>query len=336
MPAAPLSLAACAIEAPVNAWWPPGYALGANKFTTSVFHGGMQICLEGHDCGNFIPHLQIAPAPNNLLTLLHIPLSSRKANFSASTVLMDGAPTGCMTMIAWPPTPMTYCSEPIRMPLADAPTSHLNSVEVGMTWGDWLAGAIGIAAGMLLDYVLFRRAGGTRGFGQSAGKYIAKSKAGQSTSQLLSSSLIGSLKPSFGMNWALKQGVNNLVGAAKIGLTGRGSLGISQSIGGPFLGLTGSATATHGEDGWSGKGGVSGKAGTASGNLDTSGAGMTSRHPLGFGQDGVSHDWDGGTSSSDVDVDPFGGFDNQATTVGPDGTVTVSRSDGPSGLPNQL
>jgi len=336
MPAAPLSLAACAIEPPVNAWWPPGYALGQNKFTTTVFHNGMQICLEGHDCGRFIPHLQITPAPNNMLTLLHIPFSSRKANFSASTVKMNGAAVACMTMIAWPPTPMTYCSEPIKMPLADAPTSHLNGVEVGMTWGDWFAGAFAIVAGMVLDYVFFRMSGGTRGFGQNAGKMIAKSKAGQSVGSLISGGLIGSLAPSFGMKWAIGQGVGALVGAVKIGLTGEGSIGLSNSIGGPFLGLTGSVTVSKSDGDWSTKGGVSGKAGTATGNIDTNGAGVTSHHPLGLGKDTASHGWGKGTSTSSTDIDPFGGFSNAHTQTGPDGTTSVARGDAPSSLPNPL
>lgn len=34
----------------------------------------MQICLDGHDCGKFIPHLQVTPAPNNSLMRLHLPL----------------------------------------------------------------------------------------------------------------------------------------------------------------------------------------------------------------------------------------------------------------------
>ncbi|PRQ08288.1 hypothetical protein [Enhygromyxa salina] len=336
MPAAPLALTACAIESPVNAWWPPGYALGGNKFTTSVVHCGMTICQMGHDCGKFIPHVQVAPAPNNTLTLLHIPLSSRKANFSASTVKMNGKQTACMTMIGWPPTPMTYCSNPIKMPLASAPTSHLNSVTVGMTFGDWFAGAFAIAAGMLLDWLMFRMGGGTKGFGQGAGKMIAQSRAGQYVYQILASKFIGSITTD-ATKWAIKQGVGILTGAVRIAATGEGEIGISHTIGGPFLGLKLGVSATYSSaTGWSGKGGASGNAGPITGNLDTNGAGIAGNHPLGLGSESTSHSWEKGTTSTSTDIsDPFGGFHNRTTTTGPDGTTSVSDTR-PSSVSNPL
>ena len=332
LPGMPLSLAACAIEAPVNAWWPPGAALGSHKFTSTVFHNGMQICLDGHDCGKFIPHLQIMPAPNNMLTFIQIPFSSRKANFSSSTVLMNGKPTACMTMIAWPPTPMTYCANPMGMPLADAPTSHFNTVEVRMTLADWLAGAFAIALSMIVDHVLGK--GGTRSFGQAAGKDIAKSRAGQSAASLITSRIVSQLTTSFSTRWAIKQGVAAASGLARIGLTGQGSVGVTAPFGGGFAAL--GASASHGDSGWSG--GATGSALTVSGNLDTRSAGYTTRSPTGMGQESTSHAWDKGTTHTETDVsDPFGGFQNETTTTGPDGAATVTRSDGPTqSLPNQL
>jgi|GEM_PF-990982 len=339
MPAAPLSLAACAIEAPVNAWWPPGYALGGNKFTTSVFHSGMSICLDGHDCGKFIPHVQVAPAPNNMLTLLHIPMSQRKCNFTASTVKMNGKSTACMLMISWPPSPMSYCSEPMSMPLASAPTAHLNTVTVGMTFGDWFAGAFAIAAGMLLEWFLFKKGGGTRGFGQGAGKQIAQSRAGRYVYQIIGGQLIGSA-PSFGVNWAIKQGVGMLTGAVRVAATGEGTIGVSNSFGGPFLELKGSIGYTASNDGpdpgW--KAGVTGQAGTASGNLDTSGAGIANNHPLGLGSEEVSHNFGKGetTHTSTEISEPFNGFHNRTTTTNPDGTTSVADSRAGSGVSNPL
>ncbi|WAS91534.1 hypothetical protein [Nannocystis punicea] len=341
LPGLPLSLAACALESPVNAWWPPGYALGGSQFTTSVFHQGMAICLAGHDCGKFIPHLQIAPAPNNMLTLVHIPFSSRKANFSASTVKMNGKPVAGMTAIAWPPTPMTYCANPISMPLADAPTSHLNTVTVHISLLDWLAGVFAVAAGMLLDALLFRWNGGTQGFGRGAGKTIAQSRGGATVAQLLKSEFIGQLLPGTQkawQQWAVKQGVGVLVGAVQIGLTGEGSASVGLQIGGPFLSVTPSVSVSHtNSSGWGGKAGVSGQAGTASGELDTSGAGVANNHPLGLGQDSISHQWGKGTTKTNTDIsDPFNGFHNQTTTTGPDGKTTISNSRASSPLPNSL
>lgn len=338
MPAAPLSLHACAIESPVNAWWPPGAALGSNKFTTSVFHRHMAICLDGHDCGKFIPHLQVAPAPNNMLTLVQIPLSSRKANFSASTVRMNGKPTAAMTAIAWPPTPMTYCSNPINMPLADAPTSHLNSVDVHLTLMDWIAGAVAIVAGMILDYVVFRRAGGTRGFGQNAGKMIAQSRAGTSVIRLIGPDLVGTFLPAdkaAWAKWALTQGVGAATGLTRILMTGEGSVTVTLPMGGPFLNVTPQVDFTRSGGVNTTSAGVTGTAGTATGTgtvahsqgQTTASGSATSRSPAGLGETTVSGQTGKGVTTTETDYgNPFGGFDNSTTTTNPDGTVTRSDS----------
>jgi hypothetical protein len=344
LPAAPLSPAAIAIETIVNAWWPPGYALGSNKFTTSVFHGGMGICLDGHDCGKFIPHVQVAPAPNNTLTLLHIPLSSRKCNFTASTVKMDGKQVACMLMFSWPPTPMTYCSEPMSMPLASACTAHGNTVTVGMTFGDWFAGAFAIAAGMLLEWCLFKRGGGAQGFLDDAAEMALRSEAGRYLYQIVAEGLVGEIKKKV-VPWLAGQGVGILTGGVRMLATGEGEVGVSYAIGGPFLELKVGASVTRSNevnpetgshyDG--GKVGLSGTALTAQGNLDTSGAGISNNHPLGVGSESVSHDWDKGTTQTSTDVDPFDGFHNTTTTQAPDGTTTVNDSQGGSpGLSNPL
>ena len=334
LPGLPYSLAACALELPVPAWWPPGGALGSHKFTSTVFHNGMQICLDGHDCGKFIPHLQILPAFNNLMTFIHIPFSSRKANFSSSTVLMNGKPTAGMTMIAWPPTPMTYCADPFGMPLADAPTSHFNTVEIHISLADWLAGAFTIVAGMVIDYVMFKRGGGTRKFGQDAGKDIAMSRAGKSAASLIASKIKSKVLVPFSKKWAAKQGVAVATGLARIGLTGQGSVSVTAPFGGGFGSLSGSLGKT--DTGYNP--GVTGGLLTGTGTVDGKGVTGTHRDPLGRGQETTSHQWGKGTTHTESSTDPFNGFESQTTTRGPDGTTTVTRSDGPTRttLPNQL
>lgn len=337
LPAAPLSLAACAIESPVNAWWPPGYALGSNKFSTTVFHSGMGICIDGHDCGKFIPHVQVAPAPNNMLTLIQIPLSSRKCNFTASTVKLNGKSTACMLMISWPPSPMTYCSNPMSMPLASAPTAHLNTLTVGMTFGDWFAGVFAIAAGMILEWVLFKRSGGTKGFGRGAGKAIAQSRAGRTVTQLVADQFAAATSKNL-FKWAAGQGVAVATGAVRIAATGEGTIGINYTIGGPFLSLkVGASVERNNETGaWKGKAGLSGTAGTAQGNLDTSGAGISNNHPLGVGSESVAHDWEKGTTTSSTEIDPCDGFRNRTTTQNPDGTTSIADSHAGPGVSNPL
>lgn len=330
--------AALAIESPVNAWWAPGAALGSNKFTKSVFHNHMTICLAGHDCGKFIPHVQIVPAPNNLKTLTQIPTSSRKANFSASTVLMNGSPTACMTAIDEMPTPMTYCSQPMSTPLADAVTAYWNPVQVGMTLGDWIAGAIAIAAGMILEYALYKNGGGAEKFAEDAEKNAAKGVLAQITP-----TLVGTLLPKDAegvATWAIKQAVGVLTGGARIALTGEGSVTIGATTGGPFFGSAfsvgytrtgGVNTYTASSTGNAGiaTGAVTGTIGDKGNNLSETG---TVRHPIGLGEASVTNNSDpakGVTTSETKSRDPFNGFQNSTvtdTTGAPGGRVTKSES----------
>lgn len=341
MPAAPLSLAACAIEIPVPAWWPPGYALGANKFTTTVFHSTLAICLDGHDCGKFIVHIQVTPAMNNTLSITQTALSSRKANFCASKVKANGKAIACMTMIAWPPTPMTYCANPISMPLADAVSAYCNTVAVGMTFADWFAGVFAIVAGMILDHLMFKSGGGTKAFGQAAGKMIAKSAAGKSVASLLASKFIGTLFPKWG-SWAIKSAVGALTGLVRILATGDGTISVSLPIGGPFLGAKASASIGLKDgktDTWSV--GVSGDAGPTNVSADTgdsgSSASVTRRSPLGTGQESASVKSDKGPSTTDTNVyDPFDGFHNSTVTDTPSGTTVADSHAPPPPPPNEL
>ncbi len=154
LPAVPLALTACAFEIPVTMHWPPGMALGKNKLTTTVVHCGCFMTQDGHDCGIAIVHVQMAPAPNNMLTAMHIPFSSRKSMFCTSSVTMNGKSPCHNTLVGLPPTPMMYCAEPISMPAASGDTSHLNTVSCGLSFVDWLIGAATIGASMLIDRFL--------------------------------------------------------------------------------------------------------------------------------------------------------------------------------------
>lgn len=328
-PPMPGAIGACqALEIPVPAWWPPGFALGGASFTTTVFHKFMQICLEGHDCGKFIPHVQLTPAPNNTLTLVHIPLSKRSANFASSTVKMNGKGVAAMTLISWPPCPMTYCAEPVSLPLADATTSHLNTVRVGITLADWIFGAIAIAADLLID-VLFMRAGGgaSKELGEKAAAMIAKSKVGKYVYQMVAKELVGDgLKKD--AKWAVKQAVGFLTGATRAEITGEGSASVSYEIGGPFLGLKGSVGYKKSrEKGREGTIGAKGNVLTATGEVNEGGASIANNHPLGLGTESHSTEWGKpGTTSEQTSTEPFNGFRNTHTKTTPDGTTTKAQS----------
>jgi hypothetical protein len=213
-------------------FWPPGMGMGQNKLTTTVVHKGLSIVQAGHDCGTLIIHVQILPGPLNTLTLLHIPFSSRKINFSTSTVLAQGKPIACATMISWPPAPMTVCMDPVSPPLSSAPTSHLNTVVVVMSWGDIILGWGTIAANMLLEYLFYRAGGPATSPGDALGALwgaFGKSALGKALGA-------GSLG-----EYAAKQGLAVLTGLARMALTD-GPADVKISVGSPFFGVEAGVT----------------------------------------------------------------------------------------------
>jgi hypothetical protein len=215
-----------ATEIPVPMFWPPGMGMGQNKLTTTVVHKGLSIVQAGHDCGTCIIHVQILPGPLNTLTLLHIPFSSRKINFSTSSVQAQGKPIACATMISWPPAPMTVCMEPVSPPLSSAPTSHLNTVVVTMTWGDIILGWGTIAVNMLLEYVFYKAGGPASSPGN-----VLSDLWGAFGKKALGSALGGG-SPG---EWLAKQAVAVGTGLARLALTD-GAADVKISVGSPFFG----------------------------------------------------------------------------------------------------
>ena len=315
-PAAPLSLAACAIEPPVNMWWPPGMAMGSNKFTTTVFHQGMGIAQDGHDCGVMIPHVQVAPAPNNMLTPLHILFSSRKSMFVASKVVMDGKSPACCVMFALPPSPMVYCADPMSPPLADAVTSYLNTVKVGMTLADFLIGAFAIAAAMVIDYIFKWEGADVAGLGeQEAADVIKKEFAEQVASKVLGA---GSL-PEF----AAKAGLAIATGVARMVATD-GPASVAVPIGSPYLQVQ--PSIDRAADG-SYSGGVSSQIANVQSQISTTGVQQTISNPTGSTQRQRTWDQPAPTTTT-TDISPLDGFRTQTTTKDADGNVKAVDSGG--------
>jgi hypothetical protein len=147
--------AATTIELPTPQFWPLGF--GTHKQTTTVKHRMQSICLDGHDLGRMIVHVPLTPAPNNALLPLIMFKSSRKNNFKAATVKMNGTPAGTFILLNLPPMPMTSCAEPLAYPTAGSPMSWINSVRVGMSWASYLISALTLAANLLVDRFLYNR-----------------------------------------------------------------------------------------------------------------------------------------------------------------------------------
>ncbi|NJD11740.1 MAG: hypothetical protein FIB01_15310, partial [Gemmatimonadetes bacterium] len=125
-----------------------GYALGLNKFTTTVMHMGVPICVAAHDPGILIPDVTIPPV--NLWYAICWPFSGRKMTFQASTVQMEGQPTSC-SQVALVPLPMMTCGDPITAPTAFPLVNFTHTLTVGMTLGDFLMGLASIAISIAID-----------------------------------------------------------------------------------------------------------------------------------------------------------------------------------------
>lgn len=65
-----------ALEMIATQMWTAGYFLGQNKFTTTVTHLGMPICVDGHDIGTLIPDITFPPP--NLWYAIQWPFSGRE------------------------------------------------------------------------------------------------------------------------------------------------------------------------------------------------------------------------------------------------------------------
>lgn len=123
----------------------------AHKFTTTVQFDGWLVAQQGHDVGGLIPHFSIPPP--NLLLITTIPFSKYKILFGAATVLVNGKPAAGYFPILAPPV---YCNSlPCSVPAVVPPINNVlpvpNTVWIGMTFFDFLAGWISVAIEAAID-----------------------------------------------------------------------------------------------------------------------------------------------------------------------------------------
>lgn len=135
------------IELPSTIWWPPGHPFNTHSLTETVKHKGVSIMLDGHDLGPAVLNITI---PSTFwLAAVHLK-ASRKVNFAASTVKMDNKPVGC----TGPLFPMQSCGEPVDTPLSWNVTQYFfDSVKVGLTAGDVIAGWVTVGANLIIDLI---------------------------------------------------------------------------------------------------------------------------------------------------------------------------------------
>lgn len=209
IPPAPAPPVCMAIESPVAILWGPGFALFQNKITRTVIHQGLPFAVDGHDCGYMIPHVTV-PINNARLPMI-IAFSGRKMAFAASTVKADGAAVGCSTLLLFP---MMCCAFPVTLPTGFPPGNTLNTVTVGLTPGDIIAGIINIAATIAADILTYG------------------APSAPTLSEVAAKTFLGDTP----RNWAIKQGLGALAGLARILITGDGSIQVQ--AGSSYAGVT--------------------------------------------------------------------------------------------------
>jgi len=290
------------------------------------------------------------------MTVLHLLFSSRSTNFSASKVTMNGTPTGCLMLIAWPPSPMSYCADFMSLPAATA-ISYGNSVVVGMTFADWLFGAVKIAVNMIVSYLLWKASAAAKmkKEGISFEEAIRPKQFGlrQLPKKIVDKAFNVFPKDGQGWkSWAIKAGVSNAFGLAKTTIFG-GEYGLSATFGGPYFSIT--RTINPGVQRTADGIGASPIKSTSTVNLlNASGTNTTAIDPTGNGpilsstQSGTirgPHESATGTSTVGVGNNPDGSLVQHTTTEryntidsarsaqlsrAADGTWTLSPSDGGS------
>jgi hypothetical protein len=215
-----------AIEAPVPVMWPPGFGMQQNKLTTTVVHKFQFIMLEGHDCGYMIPHVTIPPT--NLQLPIIIAFSSRKVSFSSSKVKANGTAIGCSQLMLIP-MPMMTCASPITSPCSYPVLNAINTVTVGMTVGDFLAGIVSIALSMLADALCyaFRKLGPFK----NVFAKICEEELGDVAGPLVATTLGKLVGASNIAPFVIKTVLGAIAGGAKILLTGEGNIKISVGSG---------------------------------------------------------------------------------------------------------
>jgi len=131
-----------------------GAGPGLHRLTGTVKHKFVAIAQENHDCGFWILDHTVPPYPINQYEASIWPHTSRKFAFAASTVKMEGEPTGCAATGA-ETYPLMTCGDLATAPTAFAGSNSANTVHVGMTEGDFIFGWLGILVSVAIDIVFF-------------------------------------------------------------------------------------------------------------------------------------------------------------------------------------
>ncbi len=136
-----------------------GLTIKAKWSKTVIGPFGFQLIGQGNDSGFVVPHIGIPP--NNVLIPLVIGFGGSKPMFSASTVKIDvdgaATPTAC-NVIPFSPVGLNQaCNDPCNYPsdIVICP----NTVVVGLTLGDFIAGLVSTLIDVAVSYVASKLGG---------------------------------------------------------------------------------------------------------------------------------------------------------------------------------
>ncbi len=136
-----------------------GLLTKAKYSTTELGMGGIPLVARGSDSGLVVPHISIPPT--NTLLPVHIAFGSSKVMFGSSKVKINAGGAqdcGCCLPPFIPFSQNLACNNPCNYPsdYVIAP----NTVEVGMTLGDFVGGFISMAVDIGVSWVVGKVAGG--------------------------------------------------------------------------------------------------------------------------------------------------------------------------------
>lgn len=137
------------VEIPHTNMWGPGASMAVKTLTD-----GFTPAQLGHDSGIGILHSGLPPGP---LTPVAIATSFCKHTFGAGTVLTENKPTSGHLP---PVIPLLQCQTPVPLPIGGLLVVP-NTVFVGMSFADILAGFVRIAITMALAFVFSRLGSGS-------------------------------------------------------------------------------------------------------------------------------------------------------------------------------
>lgn len=297
------ALGACIESICVNMWWPPGALTGDHKLASTVQHRSLRTVQVGHKLGPLVPHVEMVPASDDILTPVQMLTSSFEVKFQNGEIVDQGAPIG----VLMPLTPALVCTDLVSLPCGYSPSAIFNSAWLDVSWVDIVAGWVEIVVTMVVDFLAYKAKGGG-GF--------AKPQGGPRPSdRVIDDQRVDALRPdAIGMGASVQGGLlSSLAGAAV------------RSVGREYFGYNGPITV-----GTSASAGILGSSGAQfTSNRDGSwNVAPEVRGPLGLtsAQGQFGSDADGNLAGqAGVRGGPFGAQGTLAETTGPGGERQVVR-----------